>query len=121
MEMKDAMKACMSTCMPSCENFLYMMLNFVSETGEFAGKIAKANRASKLWLASENIVTVAMTDEEEKEFERSLKLEWFDALWQWFGVCYVQGWNPDEILEMGLAKLAKRAEENKIEGDGDDR
>lgn len=119
--MKDAMKACMTTCMPSCENFFYMFMNFISETGEFAGKLAKANRSSKLWLSTENIVTIGMDEKEEIEFEKNLKLEWFDALWQWFGVCYIQGWDPDEILEMGLAKLAKRAAENKIEGEGDDR
>lgn len=121
MEVKEAMKRCMSTCMPSCDNFIYMFMNFISEIGEFSGKIAKANRASKLFMKYEQLDTLAMSEKEEKDFERLLKLEWFDALWQWFGVCHVQGWDPEEILEMGLEKLAKRKKENKIEGDGDER
>ena len=28
----------MAICMPSCENFSYMMLNLVGEVGEFASK-----------------------------------------------------------------------------------
>ena len=34
----------MSTCMPSCNNISYMLLNLVAEVGEFSGKLAKAIR-----------------------------------------------------------------------------
>lgn len=31
----------METCMPSCDNLSYMVLNLMGEVGEFTGKIAK--------------------------------------------------------------------------------
>ena len=44
MKLNDYQKRAMSTCMPSCKNISYMLLNLVGEVGEFASKIAKAIR-----------------------------------------------------------------------------
>ena len=33
--------AAMSTCMRTCDNFSYMMLNLIGEVGELASKVAK--------------------------------------------------------------------------------
>ena len=36
MELNEYQKRAMSTCMPSCENISYMLLNLVGEVGEFS-------------------------------------------------------------------------------------
>ena len=38
----------MKTCMPSCENISYMLLNLVGEVGEFASKVAKSIRKGEV-------------------------------------------------------------------------
>ena len=38
----------MKTCMPSCENVSYMLLNLVGEIGEFASKVAKSIRKGEV-------------------------------------------------------------------------
>ena len=42
MELNVYQKKAMETCMRTCENISYMLLNLVGEVGEFASKIAKA-------------------------------------------------------------------------------
>lgn len=41
MELNEYQKRAMATCMPSCDNFSYMMLNLIGEVGELASKVAK--------------------------------------------------------------------------------
>lgn len=40
MELNEYQDRAMSTCMPSCNNISYMLLNLVAEVGEFSGKLA---------------------------------------------------------------------------------
>ena len=42
--LNEYQKRAMTTCMPSCDNFAYMMLNLMGEVGEFASKVAKQIR-----------------------------------------------------------------------------
>lgn len=44
MTLNEYQNRAMETCMPSCDNFSYMMLNLIGEVGEFAGKVAKMIR-----------------------------------------------------------------------------
>ena len=44
MTLNEYQEKAMGTCLPSCENFSYMMLNLVGEVGELAGKVAKSIR-----------------------------------------------------------------------------
>lgn len=48
MELTTYQKRAMETCMPSCENISYMLLNLVGEVGELAGKIAKGIRKGEM-------------------------------------------------------------------------
>lgn len=45
--LNEYQRRAMTTCMDSCDNFSYMMLNLVGEVGEFASKIAKHIRKEK--------------------------------------------------------------------------
>lgn len=125
MELNDYQKRAMGTCMPSCENFSYMMLNLVGETGEFAGKVAKMirrgeavidtmdeHRHSDLYV-NNNCEWDVVKDE--------LKKELGDILWQISGLAYVMGWNLDDIAQMNLKKLASRQRRGVIDGAGDNR
>ena len=51
MELKEYQEKAMTTCMESCNNFSYMMLNLVGEVGELASKVAKGIRKKRwrLW------------------------------------------------------------------------
>ena len=48
MELNVYQKKAMETCMPTCENISYMLLNLVGEVGEFSSKIAKGIRKGEM-------------------------------------------------------------------------
>lgn len=56
MELNEYQKRAMSTCMPSCKNYCYMMDNLVAEVGEFAGKVAKAKRKKEIRFNEEGVI-----------------------------------------------------------------
>jgi NTP pyrophosphatase (non-canonical NTP hydrolase) len=128
MELNDYQEKAMTTCMPSSENFSYMMLNLVGEVGEFASKVAKAIRKEQAQIggfidsgtSSKNVLTF-------KEFptcieqEAELKKEAGDILWQLSGLCTIMGWRLEDVAQMNLDKLASRKERNVIDGNGDNR
>jgi NTP pyrophosphatase (non-canonical NTP hydrolase) len=113
MELNDYQEKAMTTCMPSSENFSYMMLNLVGEVGEFASKVAKAIRKEENFIDANDLV-YPIDDEE-------LKKEAGDILWQLSGLCHVMGWNLENVAQMNLDKLASRKERNVIDGNGDNR
>lgn len=41
--MNGYQEAAMKTCMPTCDNFSYMMLNLIGEVGELASKVASGH------------------------------------------------------------------------------
>jgi NTP pyrophosphatase (non-canonical NTP hydrolase) len=125
MELNDYQKKAMSTCMPSCENFSYMMLNLVSEVGEFAGKIAKMVRKGQVEIDT-------MDDKTSDLFpmvslpqwvyhQEELMKEAGDILWQFSGLCSVMGWSLEDVAQMNLDKLADHKARGVIDGNGDNR
>lgn len=131
MELNEYQKRAMSTCMPSCENMSYMLLNLVGEVGEFASKIAKGIRKGHCSIGLEPNVVDAYdianetTANELWQFfgmeERldELKKEAGDILWQLSGLCSVMGWSLNDIAQMNLDKLAARKKAGTIDGNGD--
>lgn len=137
----------MKTCMPTSENFSYMMLNLVGEVGEFASKVAKAIRKGYIYIDDDEVKKMkeeygcmpnlygfaqnySDCDSENAEDRRACTLaslncelmkEAGDILWQLAGLCHVMGWSLEEIAQMNLDKLASRQERGKIDGDGDNR
>ena len=109
----------MSTCMPSSRNFSYMFLNLVGEVGEFAGKVAKAIRKEKATIDFNQLVTEcgnkSMTDEEML----LLRKEVGDIMWETAGLCYVMGWDLEDVCQENLDKLSVRKANNTIDGSGD--
>lgn len=127
MELNEYQKRAMSTCMPSCENISYMLLNLVGEVGEFASKVAKAVRKDQVKIgwweegeeAEENDLIPTGSFAEWDELKEQLKKELGDILWQTAGVAYVMNWTLEEVGLGNLDKLAKRKEAGTIVGNGD--
>ena len=125
MELNDSQKRAMETCMPSCENFSYMMLNLVGEVGEFAGKVAKMLRKGAVEIDTVDDKTSdlfpMMSLPQWVYMQEELKKEAGDMLWQLAGLCHVMGWGLEDVAEGNLDKLASRQKRGVIDGDGDNR
>ena len=121
MELNEYQERAMETCLPSCRNFGYMMLNLVGEVGEFAGKVAKAIRHETALLEWNHLITERGMKHMEDEEMVELRKEAGDVLWQLSGICDVMGWSLEEVAEDNLAKLADRKKMGVIDGSGDKR
>lgn len=127
MTLNEYQERAMSTCMPSCENISYMLLNLVGEVGEFASKVAKAVRKDQVKIgwweegqeADENNLIPAGSFAEWDELKEELKKELGDILWQTAGVAFAMNWTLEEVGLGNLDKLAKRKEAGTIVGNGD--
>ena len=120
--LNDYQEKAMSTCMPSCENISYMLLNLVGEVGEFASKIAKHIRKGNMTIGGKclpNGLHTKLEGEEWLKADVELKKEAGDILWQLAGVCSVMGWELEDVAQMNLDKLAARKEAGTIVGNGD--
>lgn len=112
----------MKTCMQSCDNFSYMMLNLVGEVGELASKVAKDIRKRQVVIGEfENDLSPEMPYEEWEARDSEYMHEAGDILWQLAGLCKVMGWDLNAVGNANLNKLASRAQRGKIVGDGDNR
>jgi NTP pyrophosphatase (non-canonical NTP hydrolase) len=116
MELNKYQEQAMGTCLPSCDNFSYMMLNLVGEVGEFAGKVAKAIRKQHLEIDNGNIVNDNECNglNQFEEYFDDLKSEAGDILWQLAGLCEVMGWDLNDVAQCNLDKLANRKKEGTI-------
>ena len=121
MELNVYQKKAMETCMPTCENASYMLLNMVGEVGEFASKIAKGIRKGEM-VITENALCLdskQFTKESLERLNESLMAECGDIMWQLSGLCTVMGWDLEEVAEYNLKKLAERKKNGTIVGNGD--
>lgn len=117
MELNDYQEKAMTTCMPSSNNYAYMMLNLVGEVGEFASKVAKSIRKENVIINDNELVYNEFPTCIEQDEE--LMKEAGDILWQLSGLCKVMGWNLERIAQMNLDKLAARKQAGTIDGSGD--
>lgn len=116
MTLNEYQEKAMTTCMPSSDNFSYMMLNLVGEVGEFASKVAKAIRKEKASIEGCKLVGV-LSEEESHDLQK----EAGDCMWQIAGLCKVMGWNLEDVCQDNLDKLASRKKRDVIDGSGDNR
>ena len=128
MTLNEYQEKAMQTCMPSCDNISYMLLNLVGEVGEFSSKIAKAIRKENVYIGGQKdmkglskLCVYPHFIPEFVEFNEELMKEGGDILWQLFGVFSALGWTAEEVAVGNLDKLADRFERGKIDGDGDNR
>ena len=121
MELNVYQKKAMETCMPTCENISYMLLNLAGEVGEFSSKIAKAIRKEEIIIKDNALYFdfAKLTEESLDRLDESLMAEAGDILWQLSGLCSVIGWNLEEVAGYNLKKLAERKKNGTIAGNGD--
>lgn len=121
MELNVYQKQAMETCMPTCENISYMLLNLVGEVGEFSSKIAKCIRKGEMMI-TENALCLdskQFTKESLDRLDESLMAEAGDIFWELSGLCTVMGWDLEDVAEYNLKKLAERKKNGTIAGNGD--
>ena len=124
MTLNEYQEKAMSTCMDSCNNFSYMMLNLVGEVGELSSKVAKMIRKGKFDIGGESnlrVDTKAMNGDDIETIGKELKLEAGDIAWQLAGLCKVLGWSLEDVCQANLYKLASRKARGVIDGNGDER
>ena len=121
MELNVYQKKAMETCMPTCENISYMLLNLVGEVGEFSSKIAKCIRKGEMMITENALCfdSKQFTKESLDEMEESLMAECGDICWQLSGLCTIMGWDLEKVAEYNLKKLAERKKNGTIAGNGD--
>ena len=121
MELNVYQKKAMETCMPTCENISYMLLNLVGEVGEFSSKIAKAIRKGGFMIRENRLCFAPKTQTEESlyKLDESLMAEAGDILWQLSGLCTIMGWELEDVAEYNLKKLSERKKNGTIAGNGD--
>ena len=121
MELNDYQERAMVTCMPTCNNASYMLLNMVGEVGEFASKIAKGIRKGEMMIKDNHLCldSKQFTKESLERLKESLMAEAGDICWQLSGLCTVMGWDLEEVAEYNLKKRAERKKNGTIAGNGD--
>ena len=121
MELNVYQKKAMETCMPTCENISYMLLNLVGEVGEFSSKIAKGIRKGEMTIKESDLRLDfrQFTEESLERLNESLMAECGDIMWQLSGLCTIMGWDLEEVAEYNLKKLAERKKNGTIAGNGD--
>ena len=121
MELNVYQKKAMETCMPTCENISYMLLNLVGEVGEFSSKIAKGIRKGEMIIKDNALCFdfAKLTEESLERLDEPLMAEAGDILWQLSGLCSVIGWDLEKVAEYNLKKLAERKKNGTIAGNGD--
>lgn len=118
MTLNDYQKQALTTCMPSCDNFSYMMLNLVGELGELASKIAKHIRKEDLVISNDKLLGSINF---RRDDVAAIKGELGDILWQLSGLCHTFGFTLEEVAQHNLDKLASRQQRGVIDGNGDNR
>lgn len=123
MGLNEYQERAMETCLPESENFAYMFLNLVGELGELSSKVGKMIRKGQMELSENELLPCGgeLGWDGWKEFERELRLEAGDVLWQLSGLCSVMGWSLDDVAVENLAKLSSRKDRGVIDGEGDER
>lgn len=122
MTLNEYQERAMRTCMPTCDNISYMLLNLVGEVGEFASKVAKALRKGTARIDENDYRHDVRTPAEEVAEERAaLKAEAGDIAWQLAGLCHAMGWRLEDVCQENLEKLASRQRRGVIDGNGDNR
>lgn len=123
--MNGYQEAAMKTCMPTCDNFSYMMLNLIGEVGELASKVAKDIRKGNVDIdTGKGYTSELMPNMPFDEWvirSEEYMAEAGDILWQLSGLCKVMGWELEDVAQQNLRKLASRKQREVIDGEGDNR
>ena len=119
MELNEYQNKAMATCLPTCDNVSYMLMNLVGEVGELASKIAKDIRKGNVVIGRgiDNDLVPLMPFDQWMDRQEEYKKEAGDIVWQIAGFCHTMGWDLEDVGLGNLEKLADRKRRDKIDGD----
>lgn len=120
MDINQYQKKAMSTCMPTCDNPLYMLGLLHEEAGELQGKFNKAIRKGLIKFENNQMIFNGSFEDQE-DFEAECMKELGDALWAVVGIAHVFRWDMNGVAQTNLDKLASRQKRGVIDGKGDNR
>lgn len=104
----------MSTCLPACNNTVYMLNGLTAEVGEINDKVAKWVRKG-IARIDNNILIFNTSDVKVRdEYIRELVKEIGDCVWFLAGLSKVLGVPFEEVCQGNLDKLANRKKEGTI-------
>lgn len=110
----------METCMPTCDNPIYMLGLLMEEAGELQGKFNKAVRKGLIRFDNNQMIFNG-NFEEQMAFEEECRKELGDIQWAVAGIAHVFRWDLQDVAQGNLDKLASRKKRGVIDGQGDNR
>lgn len=109
MELNEYQEKAMSTCLPACNNIVYMLNGLTAEVGEINDKVAKWVRKGVARIDN-NMLIFNTSDEYIKELVKEIG----DCAWFLAGLSKVLGVSFEDVGQGNLDKLANRKKEGTI-------
>jgi NTP pyrophosphatase (non-canonical NTP hydrolase) len=114
MEINEYQKRAMSTCLPACENEVYMLNGLTAEVGEVNDKIAKWVRKGIARIDNNRLVFNTSDINERNAYVEELLKELGDCAWFIAGLAHVFGVDLQYVTDGNIDKLANRKKEGTI-------
>lgn len=114
MELNEYQKKAMGTCLPACENIVYMLNGLTAEVGEINDKVAKWVRKGIARIDNNCLVFNTSEDSVAEGYRYELIKEVGDCAWFIAGLSIVLGASLEDVCEINLDKLANRKKEGTI-------
>ena len=105
MELNEYQEKAMGTCLPACENVVYMLNGLTAEVGEINDKVAKWVRKG---IAQINGNQLEFNVPNCEEHRQELIKEVGDCAWFIAGLSMILGASLEEVCKTNLYKLAER-------------
>ena len=100
----------MNTCLPACENIVYMLNGLTAEVGEVNDKVAKWVRKGIARIDNNRLVFNTSVE----GYRQELIKEVGDCAWFIAGLSMVLGASLEDVAQTNLDKLANRKKEGTI-------
>ena len=114
MKINEYQEKAMSTCLPSCENIVYMLNGLTAEVGEINDKVAKWVRKGIARIDSNQLVFNTCDESVVEDYRHDLIKEVGDCAWFLAGLSMILGVPFNEVCQINLDKLAARKNEGTI-------
>ena len=114
MQINDYQARAMSTCLPACNNHVYMINGLTAEVGEINDKIAKWVRKGIARFDDNRLVFNTSDPAVRDSYVAELIKEIGDVAWFLAGLAKVLGVPFEDVCEINLDKLANRKKEGTI-------
>lgn len=104
----------MSTCLPACDNIVYMLNGLTAEVGEINDKVAKWVRKGLARIDNNYLVFNTSDEDVVNGYKHELIKELGDCAWFLAGLAKVLDTPFNEVGQINIDKLAARKSEGTI-------